>query len=411
MILKTVHGNVQVHRRDASVGAMVAAAGGSRSPGSVAVTGTTVAGLPAWKQAVRVAAEAVAKHRMCVWRGEDEQRRRVTATWQARFFAGQPNDRYPWFTAWEMTEASLTARANGYWLLMLDGSTVREIHVVHPDQVTVRWNHELKRAEYRVVPGDFEPSPWMTSADVLHFRLGHPAPGAVVAPTPIEEHRRSLGAALAKSEAEESFYDGGSMKTTAVVFPGDVTPDQAQRWKELYLGAGGVTGGSQVKVFGGDPRLETIGLSLSDQQFVESQAFSIEDVGRILGVPPSLLWAQSREGSKPITPEHEEDRWVRYGLEPRRQRIEQTIQHHPAFFGPGARDYPAFHVRRVRGDALTESDMVVHEVQAGIRTPNEGRAELGLAPHPDGDILQLTPVGGAVNPGLEQPPPAATDDE
>ncbi len=414
MIAKTRFGNVAVEQRVASINGLndiIRASGGTPRSG-IGVTYTEVAGLPAWKQAIRIAAEAIAKHRMCVWRGEDAQRRRVTSTWQARFFAGQPNELYPWFIAWEMTEASLTGRSNAFWLKMFDDAQrVAAIHVLHPDHVRMRWNRELRRPEYRVlVEGGLEASPWFSTADVVHFRLGHPAPGSLAAPTPIEEHRRALGSALAKARAEETFYDGGSMKTTAIVFPSDVTPEQAERWKNLYLGAGGITGGSQVKVFGGDPRIETIGLSLSDQQFIESQAFAIEDVGRILGVTPSLLWAASKEGSKPITPEHEEDRWVRYGLSPRRLRISTTIGHDPSFFGAGARDYPEFTAPQVSGDLLTEDAIAHQQVQDGRVLVDEWRASKGMPPLPDGlgMIPQIVPVGGAPNP---QPTAAAADDD
>ncbi len=401
MILKSRYGDVAVtQQRDSNLGTLLRAEGLLRGNYG-AVTTKDVSGLPAWKQAIRIASEAIGKHRMRVWRGEDAERRRVSGTWQARFFADRPNTLDPWFRVWEMTEASLTARGNAYWLKLFDVSQrVSEVYVVHPDTVQVRWNREALRPEYRVAQPGME-SPWLTPLDVLHFRLGFPAPGAIQAPSPVEEHRTALASAVSKMRSETALHEKGLSKTVAVVFPGNVTPEQAEEWKRVYIGAGGIESSSQVKVFGGDPRIETIGLSLADMQFVESQAFSIEDVGRILGVPPSLLWASSKAGDKPLTPEHEEDRWTRYGLEPRRQRIEQAVAHDPSFFGAGARDYPMFDVRRVRGDALTESRMLVTEVQAGIRTPNEARAELGLPPDPDGDILQITPVGGAENPNLD----------
>ncbi|MCS7008134.1 MAG: phage portal protein, partial [Gaiellaceae bacterium] len=388
MIAKTRHGNVLVEQRDASLGALLDSRGLLRSEGTLAGP-REVAGLPAWTQAIRIASEAIAKHKMRVWRGEDGERRMVTTTWQARFFMSQPNEWYSWFQAWEWTEASLTARWNAFWLKEHDPSgRVVAIYVLHPDDVQARLNPRTREPEYQVVLAG-QRSEWLSRRDVLHFRVGAPAPGSLLSPTPIEQHRRSLAAALARQQAEAEFYEDGNRRTTAVIFPADVTPQQAERFRQLYLSGSS----SKVKVFGGDPRIETIGLSLQDQQFIESQAFTIDDIGRILGVPPSLLWSAAKESAKPLTPEHEEDRWVRYGLEPRRQRIEQTIAHDPSFFGPGARDYPAFQVRRVRGDALTESSMVVREVQAGIRTPNEGRAELGLPPLPEGDILQITPVG------------------
>jgi HK97 family phage portal protein len=403
MIVRGRHGNVAIQSRDANLGAFLKAEGLSRSGSETVVNAKEVAGLPAWKQAIRIASEAIAKHRLRVWRGEDADRRRVTGSWQARFFAGQPNERYSWFYAWECTEASLTARSNAYWLKTSDGNRVSDIYVVHPDLVDVRWNKDLHRAEYRITLETGKWTDWLTSAEVLHFRVGFSSPGSLLAPSPIEEHRRTWATSLAKTKAEEKQYTKGLAKTVAVVFPEKVTEEQAKHWRDVYIGSEStLEEGSQVKVFGGDPRIETIGLSLQDAQFVESQAFSIYDVGRILGVPPSLLWAATAGDDKPITPEHEEDRWTRYGLEGRRMRIEGTIQSDPSFFGPGARDYPMFDWKRVRSDAITESRMLVTEVQSGILLPDEARAELGLPPLPDGagQIPQVVPVGGMQNPNM-----------
>lgn len=411
MIIATRHGNVVVETREASLGALIQATGGTLrgSAGTVPVNGAEVSGLPAFMQGVRIAAQGIAKHELGVWRGRDVDRRQITATWQARFFAQPPNERDCWFNVWEGTEASLTARNNAFWLKQSLDGRVAQIYVVHPDLVTTRWNAELRRAEYRVVLDTGKVSEWLTSVEILHFRAGYPAPGAVLAPSPIELHRRIWAAALAKVRSEDKQHSEGLSKSVAVVFPEKMSPEQAERWKRVYLGPGGVIDDKPVKVFGGAPTIQEIGLSLQDAQFIESQTFTIEDIGRIVGVPPSLLWAASKEGARPITPEHEEDRWHRYGLQPRRLRIEQTIGADPGFFGRGARDYPMFSLDPVRADVQTESEALVREVQAGILTPDEARAMRGRGPLPDGlgQIPQITPVGGAPNPGQPQP----VDDE
>jgi HK97 family phage portal protein len=405
----TRHGNVVVETREASLGALIEATGGSlrSSAGSVPVNAREVAGLPAWAQAIRIAAQGIAKHELAVWRGRDTVRRRVTATWQARFFADPPNERDPWCNVWEGTESSLTSRNNAFWLKQHDGGRVVAVYVMHPDLVETRWDTELRRAEYRVMLDTGRWSEWLTSADILHFRAGYPSPGAVLAPSPVELYRRTWAAALAKVRSEENQHSRGLSRSVAVVFPEKMAPDQAERWKRVYLGAGGVIDDKPVKVFGGGPTIQEIGLSLSDAQFVESMAFAIEDVGRILGVPPSLLWAASKEGSRPITPEHEEDRWHRYGLQPRRVRIEQTISADPDFFGAGARDYPSFLFDSVRADVRTEAETLVGLVQAGILLVDEARGKVGMAPLPGGvgQIPQITPVGGAPNP-TPMPAPA-----
>jgi hypothetical protein len=100
----------------------------------------------------------------------------------------------------EQTEASLTSRNNGYWLKLHDAARrVAAVYVIHPDCVKARWNSASQRAEYRIRVDDSGGwSDWLTSDDILHFRVGYPEPGAIVAPTPIERFRDALAAALAK---------------------------------------------------------------------------------------------------------------------------------------------------------------------------------------------------------------------
>lgn len=417
VILATARGDIAHEARDANLGALIQATGGTlRSQAGIGVTAREVAGLPACTQAIRIAAESMAKHTLYVWRGEDVDRRKVKGSWQARLFAGQPNPFDSWFLVWEGTEASLTARWNAFWLKRKTDGRVSEVTVLHPDTVEGKWDKQLGEPVYHYRDRNDRWSEWVGRDQILHFRVGSPSPGSIFAPSPIEWHRRTWAGALAKNRAEEILYTKGQMKSTAVVFPEKITPDQADRWKQVYLGPGGVDEASQVKVFGGGPTLSTIGLSLQDSQFIESMAFTIEDIGRMLGVPPSLLWAASREGDKPLTPEHEEDRWWRYGLEPRRMRIEQTIKADVDFFGPGARDFPEFLIGGVRGDVRTESETLVNEVQAGLILVDEARAKRGQPPLPPvpedpmqtpGMVPQITPVGGAPNPNTPPPVPPA----
>ena len=44
--------------------------------------------------------------------------------------------------------------------------------------------------------------------EILHFRVGFPAPGALVSPSPIEEHRRELEASRAAAASPCSGHSG-----------------------------------------------------------------------------------------------------------------------------------------------------------------------------------------------------------
>lgn len=415
MILATKGGDVQL--RDASIGAVLAAEGALRGQAgtSRAVTGHSIGGLPAADLAIRIASQAVAKRKaLDVWVGKSPDRTLVTSTWQARFFAGQPNERDSWFDVFEQLEASLTSRNNGYWLKIRDAAgRVGAVYTQHPDNVSARWNGVTREAEYKIREGETGGwSDWKASEDVLHFRVGYPQPGALVAPSPVQLFRDAFGAAQAKARYEAVLYDEGVLDSLAVSFPQTTTAEQARQFKDMMKDEhGGVENRGKVRVFGGGATVQTIGLTPSDAQFIEAMNFDVEQIARIFGVTASLLGASAGANVKAApSPEHEEDRWYRYGLEPRLARIEERIRADRSFFGPGARAYPMFAPVSIRGDISTESERLVREVQAGLITSNEARAEKGLAPKAGGDVLQITPVGGKENPGLSPADaPASTD--
>lgn len=388
----------------------------ARAGGSVRVTSDGLVGLSAANACIRVAATSVAELSLRVFRGEGLERRPVTTTWQARFLMRQPNPYEAWSLALERTESSLTARNNAYWLKVADRATgqIVAVHVLHPDDVQARWNGAEGRPEYRyrsgVAGSSSSWSAWSTS-EVLHFRVGYVDPGCIVAPSPVEIHRDELAAIAAKSGYQADLWGKGVTPQIAVSLDKEVKPEQAERLaariKAGMSGAGSVGG---VRVFGGGATVSTIGLSMADAQFVEAVQADVETMARILGVPASIVGVD--KGAKPLTPEHEEIRFERYWLGPRRTRIQDAIGVDAGLFGAGSRDKPELVARPIRGDVRTEAARLHALVQVGILTPDEARAELGYGPHPDGigAIPQFTPVGGAENPAGLLPAGASGDD-
>jgi len=399
MILATPAGDVMV--RGAQLNAMTDLLP-LRSRAGVSVTDRTAGGLPAAKEAIRQASAGVAKLDLLVFRGRGKDKRPAPATWQARFFAGTPNERESWFLVWEMTEACLTARHNAYWQKLKDErGQVRAVYVVPPRQVTARWNTDTSRAEYRLTDERGRRSSWLDSSVILHFRVGHPDPGALVAPSPVELHREQLAAALAKSRFESNFYDRGIMQSLAVVFRAEIEPQQARAWREAFEAEhAGLDNQTGVRAFGGGiDKVETVGLSLKDSQYIESMQFSVNEIARMFAWPAALLGAgQPSMSDKPITPEHEEDRLLRHYLNPRLGRIEAHVKADPDFFGHGSPIYPLFDVDgRLRADLKTEAEIEHMQIQDGTLLVDEARARRGLPPLPDGvgQIPQIVPVGGS----------------
>lgn len=414
MILKTRTGDVE-HRAFAGTympsRASVSAAG-------VSVTPESVSGVPAVTAAVRFAAQEVAGLCLEVWRGKGQDARRAPGGWQARFLAGRPNPQQSLFDFWSTVEESLSYRGNAFvWKVYGEGGRVAAWWALHPDQVSPYWTRDAAGIGYDVVVGGGYVDPvgagygsYRLSSEILHFR-GFGDGGSLLAPSPIQRHRDTLGAAVAKPRYEASFYANDASGGLGVVFPERVTPDQADEWRKLMTATyEGVDNRNKTKVFGGGVTLQVLGLSQADAQYVESVGMSVEEVGRIFGVPTSIL--DGSRGSEPITPEHEMLRWLRFGLMPRVQRIESALVGDGDLFGPAARVYPRFDTEQsIRGDLATRETIDHQKIQDGRLLVDEWRLANGLPPLPGGVgmVPQIVPVGGA--PNQNAPAPAEPDDD
>lgn len=366
------------------------------------VSESTIRGIPAIHRAARIRAEALASLRLKVWRGEGVQRTMDTRSWQAKLFAGAPNEYCTRFNFWETIGESLAFRNNAYIWKNTDplSGRVISLHALHPDQVarkddlweiTVRQGFEdpvgRGMATYRVGP-----------ETLLHIR-GHGEGGMWEAPSPIQVFREALDAPIARQRHETRMWRKGATHQVAVVFPQGVTKEQADPWKEAWRNEYTGTEGETTPMIGGGADIKPIGMTQADAAYVEMAKLTVHDAARIMGVPANLLGAQTEQS----VPNLEQDLalWLRTGLGPELGRIESALEADLELFGPRATLSPAFDTEGfVRGDVQTEATILVSLVQAGILTPDEGRALRGLPPLPNGvgGIPQITPVGGAPNP-------------
>jgi HK97 family phage portal protein len=378
----------------------------------------TVGGIPAVSSAVRHAAEGVAVLELGVYRGEGVQRVKVTNVWQSRLFAGQPNDQQDAFQFKETIEESLSYRGNAYVWKNVDPASGRVVEwfALHPDQVLPFYGYQGVRTYYVGVGAGFVDPVGkgggfyrVGSETILHIK-GFGDGGAWIAPSPIMRHRLALGASLAKLTHEAALYENGAAIKLAVVYPEGVSAERAETWRKLWDSTyGGSKQSGKTAVLGGGATIQPIGLSMTDAQFIESQGFSVDEIARIFNVPQSLIGGgRGTKGDHPLTPEHEQTRWLQFGLGPRLARIESAMRADPALFPPGSSVYPWFDTTGVvRGDLLTQAQISLTKVQSGQWVPDEARALDGLPPLPNGvgKIPQITPVGGGPNPGLKPASP------
>ena len=423
MIVRSRGGSIQL-RDSNSLSALVGHASTSsvdrmNMSAGMSVTSYSVKGIPAINLAVRVAAEAIANLDLCVWSGDDFNRKRITSSWQAKLLAN-PNDQQTPYDFRQTIEESLSYRGNAYIWKLKDPRTQRvaALYALHPDQLRCFFPRNPKSDDegnvqfyVGVMPGFVDPLEAgygfyrVGRETILHIR-GFGDGGMVIAPSPVELFQQSLGVSLAKINHEAAMYSRGTAARMAITFPGMVTEEQGRQWQAAWQEAyAGPENSSKTPVIGGGATITPIGLTMADAQFVESMQFDVDTAARIMNVQSSLLGGGviGRSSGTPLTPEHEQDRWLRYGLQSRTKRIEAGFFADPDLFPAGSPYYPMFDTNRfLRGDLQTEAAIAAVKVQTGQWTVNESRARDGMPPIPGGDVPQLTPVGGAPNPDSVQ---------
>ena len=376
-------------------------------------------GIPAMHRAARLRAEAVATLDLYCWRGEGPNRERVDAVWQARLFrngpqANQTNPVQTKFSFWETAEESLAWRNNAYlWKNKYEGK-ITDWWALHPDQVTAKYNADgsifyvVEVSPGFVDPVGKGPARYEVPADVILHIRGYGDGGQLVAPTPIQVFRDKLQSTVGRQRHEARMWRRGIAVQQAILFPQGAGREQRDQFKEAYRSNYEGTEGETTVVLGGGAQIQRIGLTPADAQFVEMAHLTQEDAAQIMGVPADLLGVPV---GRP-RPDLEQDlmEWLRFGLGPELDRIEEALYADPDLFGASL-TYPAFDTDEfVRGDILTEATVLATFVQAGVLTPDEARHKLGYGdPLPDGvgRIPQITPVGGAPNPLLALPKPVA----
>jgi HK97 family phage portal protein len=396
---------------------------------AVTVNPSTASGLPACTAAVRIAAEGVASLDLGVWRGKGVERVAVPNAWQARI-AASPNEQQTSYGFWETIEESLSYRGNAYIWKNVSNGRVVEWYALHPDQIRPLYTLGARKYVVGAAPYFIDPTGkgigfYTVGQDTILHIKGFGDGGMWIAPSPVERFRQALGVGLAKINYETSLYARSAMPGMVVTVPGELDKEQMDSFRESFAQLQGGSGNvGRTAVVGGGITVAPIGFTMTDSQFIESMQFDVEQVARIFNVPQSLIGGGGIGGTSaavaPKTPEHEQARWLKYGLVPRLRRIEAALYADAALFPANSALYPMFDTdRALRGDLATEAAIAQGKVQSGQWTPNEARALDGLAPlgymveKPDGsgeidagDIPQITPVGGGPNPDMTLPPAA-----
>lgn len=237
--------------------------------------------------------------------------------------------------------------------------------------------------------------------DVLHFRM----PSSVRqlwGDSPIVDAARTMALNGQLETAGLEQYRMPGMGKIAIKTEEAVGASGVEQMASSYVAAHSGAGGMLRPIIaqnGAD--VVQVGKSLVDQEWIQGRKQAIEDVARVFGIPPYVLFSEAGTG---------------YTAEQSRMYADSLATYTDSWGAEITRKLYAgqdvkvcFDTTQLMRGSFGESMSAYKEaIQLGVMTPNEVRGELGLAPTEGGDKMY---VGPNMMEGGHNADRASTDDD
>lgn len=333
-----------------------------------------------------------------VYDGDDQLDRKVALdTWQYELLHKKPGYEHTPFTL--KADMTMSLAGSGYCCVrkykvpdktVEGGMRIADLVPINSQLITP------KRENGRLVFEDrSEGTPiTRTRDDIIYFRA--PATGGgVTGLAPITLMRMGIATGLKRQIFEGAYYDKSAEPRVIVSFPTEVQPDQAKEWQEIWNDQHqGLVNAHETGVIGGGATVTTLPISLADAQFVESTRATSDALGFVYGFPKVMMNTVDR----PVISDNDWRYLVTMGLLWITTAFDQGFTADTDLFPRGSTM-----AVETSSDAILKPDIQTRYAayilarQAGWLTANEIRALENYPPVDGGDVLQLTPVGGAIS--------------
>lgn len=228
------------------------------------------------------------------------------------------------FALWEYLISSKLFHGDGFCELVRSSvlsSKIIAMKPLHPFAV-----EPFKRdgkVMYRVTPGDSDKPYTLDSADIIHLpSLGF---DGLRSPSPITyAGREAIGAAIASQDYTSQFFAGNANIDYALKAPGRLTDKQLTDLKASLM-ARAVNGGRGPLILSGGLEPAQLSINSKDAEILATRLFSVEEISRILGVPPHMIGHTDKTTSWGSGIEQQGIGFVRYTLQRHLTPLKQEL--------------------------------------------------------------------------------------
>lgn len=242
---------------------------------------------------------------------------------------------------------------------------------------------------YRVMPVNGQQY-IVSPSDMLHIpSLGY---DGLTSPSPITyAARQAVGTSIATADYNGRFFSNGARPDFALMTDGKIDKDQAEllrsTWHDRH---GGAANAHLPAILTGGLKVQQLTMSAADSQILATSSWNLEEICRVLGVPPFMVGSTEKSTSWGTGQENMGRGFVKYTLLRDLRKIEMEINR--KFWPSREKYFVEFDVSGIeRGDLKSENEaMRIALGQAGTTgwmTPNEVRHVKNMPPIDGGDVL------------------------
>jgi HK97 family phage portal protein len=376
------------------------------SDSGVPISEAEAYGIPAVSNVIRSPAEIIASLPFFVYT-KGEVREPARNSWQWELLHERPFEGVDPFLFFYDLVLSLEATQNAFVRKVKGIGSRRNrlegLYVIDPHRVSVK----LTKAGEKVfeIINDQNKVDVLGTDQILHVRGFTPNPGAIVGTSLIELHRNALGAQRAQQKFEGDYFQRGGVPP--FWFTGSANSSHAKEIIDSYKAARARGGAYDPGALWGSIDVKSIPISMADAAYVETKQLSVEDACRIWRWPKE--WVESKDEGQSVDTSMRTAEFIKLYVKPRLDRIESAFKGDPDLFY-GSSLFGEFLIADLeRADFVTRVRGYKDARQGGWITANEIRKLENLPARPEGDELQVTPVGGA--PNEPAPDQEETDDD
>lgn len=353
-----------------------------KSGGLPQVTIDTALKVPAFACGVDFLASSMASLPKHAFRHSDGKTVKAGGSLQ-RIINEAPNPEWSSFDFWKYLWTQRFTGGRGLAWIERSGSSIVGLWPIDPTKTTVKRIGFQKVYEFndngsKVYPAsDVIDLPFLLKADQL----------ATYSPITLGE--KAIQLALAMNDYASGFFAGGGVPPLALEGP---LPEGIEAFRramdDIHLAVKRAKE-SDRPFFGMPPghTLKAVGLDPEKGQLTEARLFQVQEIARLLGLPPVFL--QDLSHGTFANTEQQDLNLVKHKIAQLARQAEDELN--LKLFGAAKNSRFVEHSLDglMRGDFKSRTDALARAVQTALLTPNEARELDNRAPKPEGDRLYI----------------------